>query len=772
VSRPAGFGSILAIALALASAAFLALMAFALLVVHPVTGGLGSFTGFVNQQNQSAKTMLYLAAFVVILPLSLLLATRVADSIARGSNGDALPVLASVLLASLAALLIGIRASRELPWGDGLKAILAGVAFWSAVALAALRSTARGGAGKALARLHRAGSGIYAGAGLLVFGVLICVTSAGSLNAAPLALGALLGLGLLVIWPRARVPVLGLWQGRIVDGALVLLLALAIPNVVVFHATGRLPNVFVPPGVIQNQQDYLLGSANQLLGGGALLVNVPLSQYGVGLIYFLAGWFHLVPIGYGTLGFLDSVLTALFYVGAYGVLRIAGTGRLLAASALVVAVVGLIYSLTYAVGALPETGPLRFGLPMALVAAKVAQERWPRQRAISAIALIVLAVSAIWALEAFAYTVVTFLAIVAVQAWLRGVGQRRRWLVRQAALGVAACLLAHLLLALATLVITGRLPDWGQYLAYIRSFLLGGEAGAISYGFARWSPGLAVGAGTLASALAILLLVRRAPGIARREPVTLVALAGATAYAIALLSYADNRSSTYLLPYVTLPLLMATVLWLALLLRRRRECTDAVRRGGLAFTVAVGVLMIAAAWPSVRHNFSETALAHAYPGGGLRAAVHRLWHPPPIDPRAPEGVRLLGRYVPGKRALILLPTVPDLGVEILMRSGRVNSMFIADPVDDSLVPSLWMQKLSADVARLRAGERLLIDRSALRIVADLRAHPSIDPAAHPIGGGDQEEDWLLREIDRRFQIWPIYRDPDGLIVAELVSRGT
>jgi hypothetical protein len=771
VSRPGGFGPTLAIALSLAFAAFLALMAFALLVVHPATAGLGSFTGFVNQQNQSAKTALYVAAFVVILPLSLLVGGRVADSIARGPNGDALAVLASVLAASLAALLIVIRSSRELPWGNGLKAILAGVVIWAVAGAAALLAAARRGPWKALPRLRRAGSVVHVGAGLLVFGVLICVTSAHSLGAAPLALGALLGIALLITWPRLRVPALGLRQGRTVDVALVLLLAVAIPNLVVFQATGKLPNVFVPPGVIQNQQDYLLGSTNQLLGGGALLVNVPVSQYGVGLIYFLDGWFHLAPIGYGTLGFLDSVLTALFYITAYGVLRIAGTGRLLAGVGLAVAVVGLIYSLHYAVGALPETGPLRFGLPMLLVAAKAAEARWPHQRAIAAIALLVLGVSAIWALEAFAYTVAAFVAIAAAGAWLRPVGQRRAWLGRQAALGVGVCLLAHLLLALATLVGTGQLPDWGQYFAYIRSFLLGGQAGAISYGFARWSPGLAVGGGALASAVALLLLVGRSPDVARREPVTLIALAGTTAYAIALLSYADNRSSTYLLPYVALPLLMAGVLWLALLLRRRRECTEAIRRGGLAFTLGVAVLVIAAAWPSVGHNFSETALAHAYPGGGLRAALHRLWHPPPIDPRAPEGERLLERYMPGKRALILLPTVPDLGVEILMRSGRVNSMFIADPVDDSLVPALWMHKLTVDVAQLRAGQRLLIDHSTLTIIGGLRADPSIDPAAHPIDGGDQEDEWLLRAIGLRFQIRPVYRDPDGLIVAELVARG-
>jgi hypothetical protein len=364
-----------------------------------------------------------------------------------------------------------------------------------------------------------------------------------------------------------------------------------------------------------------------------------------------------------------------------------------------------------------------------------------------------------------------FAAIAAAQTWLRPPAERRDWLVRLAGSAIGACVLAHLLLAAITLLASGRLPDWGQYLTYIQSFLLGGQAGAISYDFSRWSPGLAVGAAALASAAALALLVRRAPLIARREPITLVALSGTTAYAIALLSYADNRSSTYLLPYVTLPLLMAGALWLALLLRRRRrDCAEAVRRGGLAFALAVGVLVIASAWPSIGRNFSESALAHAYPGGGLRAAVQRLSHPPPIDPRAPEGVRLLNRYAPGRKALIVLPLAPDLGVEILMRGARTNSMFIADPVDDSLVPSLWMAKLTAQVQQLRPGQRLLIDRDALTVLAGLRARPGVQPEKHPIDGGNQQLEWLLREIDRRFRLQPIYRDPDGLIVAELAPR--
>jgi hypothetical protein len=97
-------------------------------------------------------------------------------------------------------------------------------------------------------------------------------------------------------------------------------------------------------------------------------------------------------------------------------------------------------------------------------------------------------------------------------------------------------------------------------------------------------------------------------------------------------------------------------------------------------------------------------------------------------------------------------------------------MFIADPVDDSLVPSLWMAKLTAQVQQLRPGQRLLIDRDALTVLAGLRARPGVQPEKHPIDGGNQQLEWLLREIDRRFRLQPIYRDPDGLIVAELAPR--
>jgi hypothetical protein len=491
----------------------------------------------------------------------------------------------------------------------------------------------------------------------------------------------------------------------------------------------------------------------------------------VGLLYFLAAWFHLAPIGYGTFGFLDGLLTALFYVAGYSVLRLAGVRRALAVVAIGLGVLAFVYNFAYPVGQLPEEGPLRFGLPMLALVGTVAGLRVPRLApAARVLVLCALGVSAVWALEAFAYTTVTYAGLVAAQTWLRAKGDRARWALRQAGLAVAAWLGAHVVLALVTLAASGHLPDWGQYLTYVRAFLLGGKAGSVTFGFADWSPGLAAYAAAVASAAGVVLLARRRARLARSQPLLLVALAGATAYAIALLSYTDNRSSTYLFLYVALPLLIAGTLWLALILAPGSDVRVPVRRAALACGLAASVLLVSGAWPSISTRFSWSALAHAYPGGGLRAALHRLWHPPPIDPRALEGGALVHRYLPGRRLVILLPRVPDLGTEILMRVHHYNLLSIGDPKQESLVPSAWLPAMRAAVPRLRSGQRVLIDDRTLKVIADLR-RLHVDPIKRPIDGGAAETEWILQALDRRFRLLPLVRSRDGLIVVELTPRG-
>src|SRR5947209_12816216 len=90
--RPrAGYADALILTVTVSVAGCLLATAVALLLVHPdLTAGLRAFANVVNQQNQRAKTALYLVGFFVILPLTLIAVPRLADEIARGPNGHSL----------------------------------------------------------------------------------------------------------------------------------------------------------------------------------------------------------------------------------------------------------------------------------------------------------------------------------------------------------------------------------------------------------------------------------------------------------------------------------------------------------------------------------------------------------------------------------------------------------------------------------------------------------------------------------------------------------
>ncbi|MFL5822922.1 MAG: hypothetical protein ACJ764_05710 [Solirubrobacteraceae bacterium] len=760
----AGYGSTLALSVTLMAGCFLLVMSAALLVIHP---GPSHFAITIIRQSQSVKSMLYVGTFVILLPMAMVVVPRLADRIALRQSGAGLGVLAGVLAALLSAALI---LARIVPGTHhGLRSILVAVGGWWLVAAGGLWRAARPTPWAWLLRLARVAPAVWVISGLAALGALLCVTSLGALSGAALVAGAIAGLIVVGAWGRVRLPTVGR-AGWVLDLVVGLLLLLAVTNVVIYHASSAIPNGYFPPGVIQFQQDWILAPTNQLLTGGTLLVNDPSSQYGVGLVYFLAAWFHLAPIGYGTFGLLDGILTSLVYIGSYCALRLARVPRLLAVAAVGLAVTTFIYHLSYPIGSLPEQGPLRFGLPMAVIVGLLAAAVWPgRAKLGRAVALVIVGLASVWAVEAFAYAAFTYLVMIVVEARLRPPGARARWTLVQVGLAAAACVCAHLILAVATLAGSGHLPDWSLYTAYVHGLLLGGREGSVTYGFANWSPGLAMGLACLASAAALVLLIVRAPAVAARQRTVVLALAGSTAYAIASFSYSDNRSSTYLLLYVALPVLLAATLWLWLMLGSR-DISAGRRRAGLAVAVSIAVLMLSAAWSTIGTNFSQSALAHAYPGGGLSSALNRLWHAPPIDPRAPAVVRVLDRDMPQKRVLVLLPAAPDLAMEALMRSRRGFSLFLGDPAEDIWIPSIWMPRINREVEALRPGTRVLMDRTALQVTARLRAFPADYSLIHPLARGNPEIEWILHRLDRTFRFVPIDHGPDGLVVVRLMPR--
>ena len=768
-NRRASFSTTVALTVACVVGAFFVATPVALLVI-PATVLPPPFA----EQHQDSETLLFLLAFAVLLPLSLAVVPRILDRIATGPNAPALPALAGTLVASLIGALLFVKASEHLPWGSGLVVLLLVMASWCLAAAVLLGSAARQRPLRPLLRLASYRRVPLAGwVALAVLAPLLALAFAklGSIALAPLIVGCVLVALVVAGSERLHVPRVPRPWGHAIDAVIVVLLLFAVPNVVIF-VTGD-PSHADETTILQFHQDFFLGPANHVLGGGAMLVDT-LSQYGVGSIVFLVGLFEFIPIGNGTLGLIEGVLTASVFITGFLILRVTGVSRLLAGAAMTIAVIVLVYGLQYPIGGLLQHGSLRFGLPIGVIAGAVLESRRGGRSALTrALSLVVVGVSSIWALEAFAYTLLTLAALIGFQTWTRWEGGRRRFLALWVVQVIAACLAAHAAFALGTLAASGHLPDWGQYLRTLHEFLVGG-IGDLTYDFAPWTPALAVGFAYLASAAAIVLMLMRRMEIVERERPTLVALTGSTAYGIALFSYFVNRSADHILPYISLPAVLIGTLWLNLLLRPSTGASPTARRAALALATGLAALLIAVAWSGVGYRFSQSAIAMAPPGGkSLPNALTRLWDRPPLAPGAEEGERLLEQYMPEEHESIVL-TSADLGVEVLLRTGRINEIPLSDPWEDSLVPSEHLGDLKDAVEALRPGDRMLLDGPATKVFNGYvrernRSTPFSQSTIIPSGIAILQEE-VLKEIGERFSLKMVARGGAGMRVVELVAR--
>jgi hypothetical protein len=759
----APFGPTLALVAAVSVGAFLVIAPLARWIL-PATALPAPFPA----HHQDAETLVFVLAFVVILPVACIFVPRVADGIAEIWNEATVSLLAAISSAGLvlAAAVIRVAGSADLVVG------LAG-GVWLAFVAVLLLASADGRIAPPAALTSRRRTLWWAGAaGALA--LMLSFSAVGSIALVPFIVGTVaVGVGL-YLSEEVAMPSIGPVAGRLVDGGVIVLILLAVPNLVVYESGSFSANV--ENTIIHFHQNFFLGPANQVLGGSALLIDV-LSQYGVGSIYFLTAMFQLIPIGGGTLGLIEGALSALMFTGGYLVARAAGASRMLAATGLLVAILVFVYGLVYPLGALLQHGAIRFGLPMAVLVGAMIELRWPRYVAWGrALQLITLAVASIWALEAFAYTLFTSMAVIAASIWLLPAEDRRSGLIRRVVEVVVAIVAAHVTFNLLTLLITGELPRWGWYIATLREFLAG-PVGDLTYDFSRWSPGVALGILYFCSAAAFVLMLRRRPEVARRFPAMTVAIAGTTAMGIALFSYLVNRSADHIVPYISLPAVMLAVLWITLIRRPGLAIDAALRRAALAAALFVSVLMIAVAYSSIGTRFSESALGLAFPGGSsFTDAVDKLWNPPPTSEEAAEGARLLESRMPDEQRSLVL-TDADLSLEILLLTGRSNELPMGDPWEDSIVPDGHLEGLQRAIDELEPGTRMLVDEAASDVFRRLAANPDRDPIDDPIGSSSlvptglaNIQQWVLQRIGERFRLREVAAGGEGLRVVELVPR--
>lgn len=713
----------------------------------------------------------FVVGFGLLLPLAALVAVRALDS------GRDRELLADAALSTGSALVVLLCAMRVLDMAGIAEEINSAIAIAGGLAVAALAGFQSGRSiqlpSPAANLIRPSGRAAAVVAGLAVLALVVFVPK----EVSPLALTAALGLGVIAAWLLPRLPAVRTPAPWLMDVLLLaLLLALAIDvtgywgSDFAVSAWSGLPLEELGP-VAQIHQHFYLGAVGDVLAGRTLLVDSN-AVYGIGNTYLIAGWFQLVPFGYGPFGLFGSLATASVIALGWGILRAATVGRLVAAAAVVTATMVTVLAPITSPSLFLNVGGLRFVPPYLLlaVALLVAGRRGPVTR--SPWVLAAFAFFSLWSFEAIAYCGGTFLALAFADA-IPGRGPRAVAIevARSLAHLFAACVLAHLVFALATRLIGGEWPDWAGYVALFRAWanileeVFGSQASA-------WSLSWVLGGAYLASGVGTLMLLRRGgieQGIRWRRKV--LALAGTSALGASLLSYFVAHSSDLFLPFIAFPALMVGALWLGVILSSEPGPGLAWKRAAVGVAVFVATMVIAGSWSESERRFPRTLLAHLIPGGpSLKEDARRMWDSPPVDHRSVSAEALLDRYFPAGRALVLVE--PDLGQETLIRSGRANLLPIAYPWQDEVALGESLPPVLAAISELPAGTPILLQEPL-----EPEAMPSASLRFEQVFGNVPTRSRLgplaqaaLTEIEANFTLERIAEGADGLYVARLQPR--
>jgi hypothetical protein len=533
------------------------------------------------------------------------------------------------------------------------------------------------------------------------------------------------------------------WQRKL-DVALVVVIGLLVWNV-------RLPGPRVLEILAYNHNVYL-GPINSVYHGATALVDVN-PHYGPVLTYFLAGLFHLFPIGYGTFWLISAAFDVVLFVAIYALLRLAGVGQLLA----VCAVVAIVLTCVFSQGArgtqftMNPARSLRLFLPVLAIVALQLRGWQPRPRpAFTWASVAVVAVSSVWAIEVFFYTAVAVLAALACSARIDAPPGRRLLVDRRLLVQLGAgVVVAQLLFAVGTRTASGSWPNWIRYLQYDRAYSTGSVAQR--YHWAPFGPGVLLGAlyFTVAAALIVVLLWNR--DFARRRRDLLFAVCAVEGFGVAFYSYFAGVSELGTLNKMGPVAILVIALLLALLADEGSVAATALRAGValLAVGCASTYLLAQPRWPT---NLTHTALL-----GGPSAVIDDVRTAadlPVVFRTAPDAVALLRRTTgDSRRALVLMPDAQT--TEILMRADKLQLLPFADPYGD--------KQLRSNVARLtRLASELPIGTQFLSLDAYYRSS-----AQHTTDDLDAS---LIEELKRDYVIETAARGPHGLRVYRLAAR--
>ena len=467
-------------------------------------------------------------------------------------------------------------------------------------------------------------------------------------------------------------------------GALVLLLWF--PEIVVGARSGpRGADIWV------DHYNFYLGPVAAILGGRSPLVDAN-SQYGVGVVYFIAFVFRLrlfEPSLEGLAHLICLLEVARFFILYLAMRRI--TRSLPAALLFLCTCLAInVFAPLFVYITLPSCGPLRFIIEYVLVAAIAFQDSTAvsSRRSPSLGILVLVSVGALWSIDTAVTVVGAYLGTRALVA-LGSPGPRRwRLLAFARDVGLTGVAVGAGLLALAihVRVTTGVWPIWDRALEYILFYRTWTTWCVPIDQWAMWLPTSLV---YLGSAVAI---ARRADRSVESQAVFAMSLIG-----IAEMNYYIGRSYAGNLAMVCVPAVFVGCYWFAIVMGRT---TGAVRLvvGTAGYTAAMVLLFTGL--PGFASKLPFSLLMYTASAKTAAPLVH--------SPEASNAALLFRKYAPRERRIAVFLNM-EVEVEALLMARKTQLWPIAYVQQDTLLPRA-RDAAAAFKAPLRVGDTLFVGR--------------------------------------------------------------
>jgi hypothetical protein len=696
---------------------------------------------------EQMESGIYLIAFV-LAPLAVA-AGRYQRARLRRWTASRLAVLN---VSALALVLIGARISAEV--GDttlGSCLLLAGGLIVAGANIVALH---RRGLPSLSSDSPTEGSGSILGASALAVGAAFALYPPAFFALEKLWLCLALSGVVVMVWlalPRAVA--IGARRRRGIDAIVVGVTVLAVTNITNYSADYRY------------DYDFFLGPVNAMRHGHPLLVDT-VSQYGVGMFYFLEIAFDALPLTYGGLQAILCFLYAIEFTLVYAVLRISCRSQLVAVSGLAIAVVANLAGPVQPHVGYPSTGPLRFGLPWVVILAGtlLARSRVPR-RSLEALMLVTVAVAAVWSIETFLYCFAAYTGVVVIryayQPWTTG--RRARAIVLRLAAAAAAALVSTGAVSLSVRAVAGAWPDWTSYLDLIVLYTTRGFGTTL---IPAWSPGYLVASIYVGSLLVLVALPRRFAVLYQRE---LAAIAGATAFGATAFSYYLGRSVQSNLHHVAIPAVVVLCGWWTLAHSQGVVVRRAHVWGPLLAASFLATSLVVSNAGATRTWLESSSLVHVIrsPEGAFAMARQLLDAHPRDRNRVAVGSALLRRYARSDAPPAVLVRA-DLLTSVLLAARLGNALPIANGNQDGLLGESALKKVRKKVDTLPAGTIVLTERVFMRRPS--QSFVSLDPIRAREQYGDYFISRSFEALRTRRELHVISRGRSGFVVFELGRR--